>query len=134
VTSSQSWTRSIVKQETSLDGLSLNVFRTPWGHATISVSENPVPGRVHGVLSGGGYDFSFEGESSSREAALRIAAHFIVFAMPPGGLDETVSTLGEIAEFHNERALVTPALPSPGRTHIGRVVEVAERSPLTLSE
>lgn len=87
-------------------------------------------------MSGGGYEFAFDGEAASaREAALRVIAHFMVFAMPPSGLDETVSSLGEIVEFHNERIVTAPPALEPARKFgSGKVVDVRDRSPLTLAD
>jgi hypothetical protein len=58
----------------------------------------------------------------------------MVFAMPPQGLDESVSSLWDIIDFHRDR--VEPSRRAiEGRDLVnGRVVEVGDRSPLTVED
>ncbi|HEV8573567.1 MAG TPA: hypothetical protein VGR43_02560 [Dehalococcoidia bacterium] len=137
MTFSKSLPASIVRQETYSGGQSRHDFATPWGHGTISRTATPFDrvGRLHGTLTGWGYDVSFTETATAEEAARRVMAHVMVFVMPPEGLDEAVSCLWDIIEFHKDRVEVALA-PIDTRSVVGRgrVVEVTERSPLTLGD
>jgi hypothetical protein len=58
----------------------------------------------------------------------------MVFAMPPQGLDETVSSLWDIIDFHRDRVEFSPRAIEGRELLTGRVVEVGDRSPLTVEE
>jgi hypothetical protein len=104
----------------------------PWGHATISRSDLP---QVPGEESRHRYQLTFSQDAvAGQEVVTKFVASCIVFAMPPRGLEEAVTSLWDIFEYHREES--TAALPAaPDHKFLAAtVVGHGDRGPLAISE
>jgi hypothetical protein len=79
-----------------------------------------------------GLSFTFGGEGA--DALLRLIGCVIITLMPEEGLEETLTSLKEIFEFHVESAHYKPLLPVTSRRGIGNIVSTSGRPDLVISE
>lgn len=73
-------------------------------------------------------------ESDGEEARKRFLGCMIFSLMPPQGIDEALTTLVEILEYHIENAQYS--LPEPEITHrgTGKITGISSRPDLVISE
>lgn len=82
--------------------------------------------------AGQGLSFKFEGEGG--EALLRLLGCVIVTMMPEEGLEEALTSLKDIFEFHVESAHYESLPTVTSRRGIGNVVNTSMRPDLVISE
>jgi len=103
----------------------------PSGRATISRSDLP---QVPGEEPRHRYQLMFSQDAvAGQEIVTRFVASCMVFAMPPRGLEETVTSLWDIFEYHREELAALPTAPND-KYVTGTVVGHGDRGPLAISE
>jgi len=85
-----------------------------------------------GRVTSGPFSLAFESDNSQEEAVRRLIAYFLVSAMPAPGLDETVTTLHEMLEFHDEGLRLAPARRPVGKLGSGTVSRLEDRPAFAL--
>jgi len=130
------WTSSIANPGTFSVGPYVRPFETPFGHVLLSrdcSSEDIGVGAIKGLVTTGEYELSFESQhDEGNEALRRLVAYFLVTVMPTEGLDEGLTSLRDIFEYHDEnQRFAVPEMPDT-QEHHGVVVSYEERAPFVI--
>ncbi|MDP2673714.1 MAG: hypothetical protein Q8Q00_02270 [Dehalococcoidia bacterium] len=89
---------------------------------------------LHGTVNSLGQQVSMWAERGGDDVAKRAIGCWMLFIMPEEGVDEALTSLKEMVEYHYEtsRGILSP--PAKTLTQRGRIVGTAERPDLIISE
>ena len=123
--------------ETSSDGLSVQNYTRLWNPERLVLKSDQGPAiraSFLGTVNSPGQAFSFWTESGGEEAIKRLLGCVLVSIIPAEGIDEALTSLKEILEYHLEN--VRYKLPEPEITHrgTGKISGISERPDLIISE
>lgn len=110
---------------------------TPLSHSRFSDDPAPVES-VYAVFSGTvnspGQELSFWIEAGGEDALRRLVGCAILVAIPEEGMEEALTSLRDILDFHYERQYVLPPAGVTTQRRAGSIARTAKRPDLAISE
>ena len=134
--SPQLFTISIDSSETSSDGRLLQNYTTLLNPRTSSQWNDFDDAYITfgGTVDSSGRALQFSTEGTGEAALKRFLGCWAIQVMPEEGIDEVLTLLKDVLEFHRQAIFFGLPEPQPVRRVTGRAISISERPDIVLSE